>query len=190
MADKRPAGMAAGAAEIKTEDVSLLDQVVDAFTPAAEPRARAAAVDIVQEFANQVLAGSIVYARDTEAMVKARIAQLDALISAQLNEVMHAPEFQRLEAAWRGLRYFVDQTNTSTMLKIKVLNASKKDLARDLESASVFVRRARQVVAAGGTAIPRFVPGGISSMPTWRGFGTMPVRHAESLILSPRGCRR
>ena len=63
-------------------------------------------------------------------------------------------------------------------------------LEGDLESASVFVRRARQVVAAGGTAIPRFVPGGISSMPTWRGFGTMPVRHAESLILSTRGCRR
>ena len=51
---------------------------------------------------------------------------------------MHQPEFQKLEASWRGLHYVVHQSETSTMLKISVLNASKKDLRRDLERAVEF----------------------------------------------------
>ena len=46
---------------------------------------------------------SVTLARDTEAMINARIAQIDHLISLQLNEVMHHPEFQKLEGSWRGL---------------------------------------------------------------------------------------
>ena len=46
-------------------------------------------------------------------MIKARIAQIDALISKQLNEIMHRPSFQRLEGTWRGLSYLVDQRETS-----------------------------------------------------------------------------
>jgi type VI secretion system protein ImpC len=123
-------------AEIKTEEVGLLDQILDTFSTAAEPQQRAVARDIVTEFARQVVEGEIVQAKDTEAMVKARIAQLDGLISAQLNEVMHAAEFQRLEAAWRGLHFLVSQTETGTNLKIKVFNVTKKELARDLETAA------------------------------------------------------
>ena len=51
---------------------------------------------------------------------------------------MHAPEFQQLEASWRGLHYLVHQSETSTMLKLRVLNVSKNDLLRDLERASEF----------------------------------------------------
>jgi type VI secretion system protein ImpC len=65
-------------------------------------------------------------------------ADIDALLSRQLNEVMHAPELQKLEASWRGLHYLVQQTETSTLLKLKVLNVSKDDLLRDLERASEF----------------------------------------------------
>ena len=45
------------------------------------------------------------------------------------------PEFQKLEGSWRGLHYLVQQSETSTMLKIRVLNVSKDDLRRDLERA-------------------------------------------------------
>jgi type VI secretion system protein ImpC len=93
---------------------------------------------MVADFAKQVLDGAMVFGKDTESMVKARIAQLDALISAQLNEVMHAPEFQKLEATWRGLQYLVNQSETGTMLKIKTFNVSKKDLLKDLERAAEF----------------------------------------------------
>ncbi len=66
---------------------------------------------------------------DTEAMINARIAQIDHLISLQLNEVMHAPEFQKLEGTWRGLRYLLGQRETSDMLKIKVLNVQQEGAA-------------------------------------------------------------
>jgi type VI secretion system protein ImpC len=55
-----------------------------------------------------------------------------------LNEVMHAPEFQRREATWRGLHYLVQQSETGTMLKIRTFNISKKDLLKDLERAAEF----------------------------------------------------
>ena len=67
-----------------------------------------------------------------------RIAQIDRLLSLQLNEILHHPAFQKLEGTWRGIRYLMDQSETNSMLKIKVLNASKRELLRDLQRASEF----------------------------------------------------
>ena len=57
---------------------------------------------------------------------------IDRALTDQLNAVMHAPDFQKLEAAWRGLHYLVQQSETSTTLKIRVLNVSKSELVKDL----------------------------------------------------------
>ena len=70
--------------------------------------------------------GPMTLSRDSEAMINARIAQIDHLISIQLNEVMHHPAFQKLEASWRGLKYLLNHSETGEMLKIKVFNAPKK----------------------------------------------------------------
>ncbi|NTV42743.1 MAG: type VI secretion system contractile sheath large subunit, partial [Syntrophobacteraceae bacterium] len=80
----------------------------------------------------------MVVSKDTEAMINARIAQIDRLISMQLNEVMHHPDFQKLEGSWRGLQYLVFQTETSERLKLRVMNVSKKDLLKDMERATEF----------------------------------------------------
>ena len=56
------------------------------------------------------------------------LAAIDDLLSRQLSRILHAPEFQKLEASWRGLYYLVSQTETGTMLKIRVLNVSKRVL--------------------------------------------------------------
>jgi type VI secretion system protein ImpC len=136
MADPKRTGPAS--AEVRTEEVSLLDQILDNVSPSDQPERRAAARDMVADFARQVLDGAMVYAKDTESMIKTRIAQLDGLISDQLNAVMHAPEFQRLEATWRGLHHLVQQSETGTGLKIKAFNTSKKDLFNDLDRAVEF----------------------------------------------------
>src|SRR5579883_2681500 len=60
------------------------------------------------------------------------IARLDKKLSAQMNEIMHAPEFQQIEGAWRGLAYLVFQSETDAMLKIRVMNISKNELYRHL----------------------------------------------------------
>jgi type VI secretion system protein ImpC len=82
--------------------------------------------------------GTVRVSKDIEATINARIADIDELLSRQLNEIMHVQEFQRLEASWRGLHYLVHQSETSTMLKIRVFNVSQNDLLKDLERASEF----------------------------------------------------
>jgi type VI secretion system protein ImpC len=55
-----------------------------------------------------------------------------------VNEILHHPSFQKLEGTWRGIKYLLDQSETNEMLKIKVLNVSKKELLKDLQRASEF----------------------------------------------------
>ena len=93
-----------------------------------EPASRERGKNLVKEFVAQVLEGSMTIARDAEMMINARIAQIDHLVSIQLNEIMHHPSFQKLEATWRGVKYLMDQSETGDMLKIKVLNCGKKEL--------------------------------------------------------------
>lgn len=69
------------------------------------------------------------------AAIDAQIADIDRWLSAQLSAVMHAPSFQALEATWRGLHYFVSNTETGKMLKINVFNATKGELLADLQKA-------------------------------------------------------
>lgn len=136
MADAQQQQQAAGAAE--TTELSLLDQIVDSGRFGRETAQQERGRDLVKRFVSEILDGQIVVAADTEAMINARIAQIDALISAQLSEVMHHPDFQALESSWRGLKYLLDNSETSTMLKIKVLNVNKKELLKDLQKAPEF----------------------------------------------------
>jgi type VI secretion system protein ImpC len=124
--------------EVVESSGSLLDRIITEGRLGQTDDERARAKEWVQSLVDQVLDKQIVVSKDTEAMINSRIAAIDEAISNQLNEVLHAPEFQRLEASWRGLRYLVFQTETSTMLKINVLNVSKKDLLKDLQKASEF----------------------------------------------------
>ncbi len=97
--------------------------------PASKERGR----DLVREFVEQVLDGGMTVSRDVEAMINARIAQIDFLISIQLNEILHEPKFQELESAWRGLFYLVDRTSFYNGVKIRVFNVSKRELLKDTD---------------------------------------------------------
>jgi type VI secretion system protein ImpC len=118
--------------------LSLLEQIVDKGRFGVEAPARERGRDMIKQFVTEVLAGTITMARDTDTMLNARIAQIDRLISLQVNEVLHHPEFQKLESSWRGLRYLLSQSETSETLKVKILNVSKKDLLKDLQRAPEF----------------------------------------------------
>jgi type VI secretion system protein ImpC len=124
-------------AEPSSED-NLLARILDEGRLARDESQEARARDMISEFVQQALRGELVVSQNTEAMINARIGAIDKLISAQLNEIMHAEEFQKLEASWRGLHHLVFESETGTMLKIRVLNTSKKDLIRDMERAPEF----------------------------------------------------
>jgi type VI secretion system protein ImpC len=140
MPEMMPEGQAAAAtaAPAAAAEAGLLDQIVHEGRFGRDEAARDRGRGLVRQFVDEVLKGTIKTDRDTEAMINARIRQIDELLSRQLDAIVHAPEFQRLEASWRGLRYLLDQSETSDQLKIKVLNVSKKDLLKDLEKASEF----------------------------------------------------
>ncbi|HEY6372829.1 MAG TPA: type VI secretion system contractile sheath large subunit [Candidatus Sulfotelmatobacter sp.] len=78
--------------------------------------------------------------RDLSAATTARVSEIDALISEQLRDILHHPDFQALESAWRGLHYLVIQTETSEVLQIRVLNVDKNELAQDFASVPEFIQ--------------------------------------------------
>ena len=122
----------AAAPEAEVSELSLLDQIVEEGRFGREDEAQQQGREMITAFVNDVLEGAITYSEDTEAMLTIQIAEIDRLVSEQLNAILHHEKFQKLEATWTGLRYLVANTETSTMLKIRVLPISKQELLRDL----------------------------------------------------------
>ena len=125
-------------AETTTESLSLLDRIAVEGKIGQTDQERSAGKLWLKDLVQDVMTGQMTVSKDTEAMINSRIAELDALISRQLNEVLHSEPFQKLEGSWRGLHYFVMQTETSSSLKIKLMNISKTDLFKDLDKAIEF----------------------------------------------------
>jgi len=138
MSEPQKAAAAAPQASEETVERSLLDQIVEEGRMARDPAAKERGKNLVKEFVRQVLEGAMTISKDAEMMINARIAQIDHLVSIQLNEVLHHQSFQKLEASWRGLKYMMDQSETSDKLKIRVLNVTKRELLRDLQRAPEF----------------------------------------------------
>src|SRR4051794_3310303 len=113
----------------ETVETSLLDQIVKEGRFGEESSSQERGKNLIKEFVAQILKGATV-SRDAEATINEQIAEIDHRISLQLNEIMHHPLFQKLEASWRGLRYLLDNSETSDMLKIRVLNVSKRELLK------------------------------------------------------------
>src|SRR5882724_9149567 len=112
-----------------SEFASLLNKE---FKPKSD-EAKSAVEQAVLTLAQQALAGTQLIGSDVLVSIEAMIAQLDHKLSEQVNTILHNPDFQQLESAWRGLHHLVNNTETDEMLKIRVLNISKKDLSRTLK---------------------------------------------------------
>ena len=123
--------------ESNASDVNLLDMVVTATRPQNTQEADRAR-DYFKQFLEHAIKPGQLISKDVETNIKNWIGEIDKKLSSQLNEIMHAPEFQKLEGTWRGLHYFVHQSETGTNLKIRVLNVTKRELFKDLEKAVEF----------------------------------------------------
>ncbi|HLA00615.1 MAG TPA: type VI secretion system contractile sheath large subunit [Thermodesulfovibrionales bacterium] len=138
MAEQQKEEAQAGQTQEVQEEKGLLDQIIEQGRMIRDESQKGWARDVLSEFVKQIMEGTITVSRDTERMINARIAQIDKLISMQLNEIMHHPDFQQLEGSWRGLNYLVQNSETGEKLKLRVMNVSKKDLLKDMEKASEF----------------------------------------------------
>jgi type VI secretion system protein ImpC len=128
MAEAKQAAEAAQGAEAD-QFAALLQKE---FKPKTD-RARAEVERAVQTLAEQALRETAVVSDDVIGTIKAIIAEIDKTLSDQLNVILHNERFQQLESAWRGLHYLVNNTETDEMLKIRVMNVSKKDLGKTLK---------------------------------------------------------
>jgi type VI secretion system protein ImpC len=117
-------------AAVETSDFTSLLQ--KEFRPQTE-RARQDVEAAVFTLAKEALASSTTVSEDAVESVSAIIAEIDRKLSEQINLILHHEEFQKLEGAWRGLHHLVSNTETDTMLKVRVLNISKKELHRTLK---------------------------------------------------------
>ena len=126
-----------GADAVKNDELSLLDRIIQEGKMAAEPSQSVYAKKLLGQFATQILDEGMKSAPDkgVVAMINERIAEIDQILTDQLNAIMHHPDFQALESSWIGLRDMVFGTETSTTLKLRLMNVTKKELLKDLETA-------------------------------------------------------
>ena len=119
----------AGQAFSQDEFSALLNKE---FRPKTD-QARSAVESAVKTLAQQALENTVPFSNDTYRTIQHLIAGIDEQLSQQVNQIIHHEEFQKLESAWRGLSYLVNNTETDEMLKIRFMSISKQELGRTLK---------------------------------------------------------
>ncbi|WP_369986696.1 type VI secretion system contractile sheath large subunit [Pseudomonas xanthosomatis] len=124
------------AAQQETQDLAdfgILDQIIAETSLTPEDEAYGIAKRGVSAFIEELLKPQNQGEPVKKAMVDRMISEIDAKLSRQMDEILHNPEFQSLEASWRGLKLLVDRTDFRENIKVEILNASKQDLLDDFE---------------------------------------------------------
>ncbi len=129
MAETQASAALAGVTMEGSDLASLLQQE---FKPKSDD-AKSAVEQAVQTLAQQALAQTQLIGSDVVASIEAMIAAIDKKLSDQVNLILHHEDFQKLEGAWRGLHYMVNNTETDEQLKIRVMNISTQELGKTLK---------------------------------------------------------
>ncbi|MCU9849890.1 type VI secretion system contractile sheath large subunit [Defluviimonas sp. WL0024] len=101
------------------------------FRPKSD-QAKTAVQSAVKTLAEQALANAELISDDALRSIESIISEIDKKLTEQINLILHNEEFQQLESAWRGLHYLVNNTETDEMLKVRVMNISKKEMHKTL----------------------------------------------------------
>ncbi|MCD1127497.1 type VI secretion system contractile sheath large subunit [Jinshanibacter sp. LJY008] len=123
--------------KINLTPVAQFDDIVkfqdnDALAEASADERVTMAVNV---FLNMVQKSAQKVDKLDKSLLDFHISQIDKQLSEQLDAVMHHPEFQSIESAWRGLKFLVDRTDFRRNVRIEVLDASKEALQQDFEDA-------------------------------------------------------
>lgn len=128
------------AQEETVEETSLLESIVQATKLKPKDEAYGMAKRGVEALISQLLEPGRVVPKISKAVVDDMIAEIDKKLSLQLDAVLHHPEVQKLESAWRSLRFLVDRTDFRENTKLEILNVSKEDLLEDFEDSPEVVK--------------------------------------------------
>jgi type VI secretion system protein ImpC len=122
-------------AEAAEQEVSLLDEIVQATKLKPGDEGYAVTKRGVQAFIDELLKPEREGVRISAPLVDEMIAQIDKKLSAQMDAILHNKEFQKLESAWRSLKFLIDRTDFRENIKVEILNVSKEELLDDFEDA-------------------------------------------------------
>jgi len=75
-----------------------------------------------------------------KSMVDQMISSIDEKLSIEVDEILHHKDVQKLESAWRGLKYVVDKTNFRENIRLELLSVSKDELLEDFEDSPEVVK--------------------------------------------------
>lgn len=114
-----------------SDEESLIDKMLAGFDESAHPQLRTQ-IDVL---IMQALNNRVTVSQSVVTAIHDRIAAIDDILNRQVNEILHHPKFQKLEASWRGLHYLVMKSETGELLKLRLLNISKEELLQDLTTA-------------------------------------------------------
>lgn len=126
---------ASASAEGVTTEGSLLEQILSETKIAPSDEAYSVAKAGVEAFIAELLKPQRSNEKADKAVVDEMIADIDRRLSKQVDAIIHAPEFQKLESAWRGLKFVIDRVDFRENVKVEVLNVSKEALMEDFEDA-------------------------------------------------------
>ena len=116
------------------EEVSFLEQAISA----TKQTSRNETEELLKTLTSEAMDGTVKWDKNLTITINNAIAEIDKVMSTQLSAIMQNAKFQKLEGSWRGLNHLLSNTETSTDLKIRMLNISKKELSKDLEKAVEF----------------------------------------------------
>jgi type VI secretion system protein ImpC len=134
MSTGEQAATQAAGVELEVKPGSLLEEAINATKQTERNRA----AELLKTLSEEALKGTVTWSKNVNATLKAGMKAIDEAVSKQLAAVLHHPEFQKLEGTWRGLRHLVMNSETSAMLKLKVINVSQRDLFKDVDKAVEF----------------------------------------------------
>ena len=122
-----------------TQWASVLRGVlIDRLQVAPEVEGSQQAAALPDEFVDRFLSPAAASASQVHAMISDWVGRIDVLVSAQLNEILHAAPFLELEASWRGIHYLVQSCEPAPLLQIRVLNCTKAELVKDFEKSPYY----------------------------------------------------
>lgn len=122
------------------EESSLLDMILAETKMKPSDEGYSVAKQGVSAFISELLKPTREGAKVQQNIVNEMISEIDKKLSAQVDEVMHHHDFQKLESAWRGLKLVVDRTDFRQNIKLELLNVSKEDLLNDFEDSPEVVK--------------------------------------------------
>jgi len=126
---------AVSAKEQVLEHPSLLEEIVQTTKLKPSDETYSLTRKGVEALITQLLEPGREVGKVTKEVINEMIAEVDRKLSLQLDTILHHQEFQRLESAWRSLKFLIDRTDFRENVKIEMIHMTKGELLEDFENA-------------------------------------------------------